>query len=164
MLRRRSRVVRRRLIGFAVAAVLVFAVDQLLKAWVRAGLDRGEQIDVIPGFQISRVLNDGIAFGLFPGRPGVVALLTVAALTAITVGLVTVIDRHPVIALGGGMLVGGSASNLLDRIVLDGVTDYLDPLAWPAFNVADIGIVCGAALVVAGMLIVDGRRADDSST
>jgi signal peptidase II len=60
--------------------------------------------------------------------------------------------RSPLIALGGGLLIGGSLGNLIDRLYRGGVTDYLDPVAWPAFNVADMGIVCGAVLIVVGLL------------
>ena len=61
-------------------------------------------------------------------------------------------------AVGGGMLIGGSLGNLIDRVARGGVTDFLDPVAWPAFNVADIGIVCGVALIVLGLTFFDGHE------
>jgi signal peptidase II len=142
-----------RRLAFLAAAVLV--ADQACKALVRARLDPGETVEVFPGFSISRVSNEGIAFGLFPGRQVVVAVLTVVALCGIALVLVGLVRRHPIVAAGGGLLVGGSLSNLIDRLADGGVTDYLDPARWWAFNLADVGIVVGAALIVHGLLTTD---------
>ena len=60
--------------------------------------------------------------------------------------------RHPYVAAGGGLLMGGSVSNLIDRLAHGGVTDYLDPAHWWAFNLADVAIVLGAGLIIYGLL------------
>lgn len=150
--RRERRERRERLLLFVGAAVAVFVADQLVKVLVRATLDTGDPIHVVPGFDIERHRNEGIAFGLFPGRPALVSALTVIALALIALALARAMRRSPLVALGGGLLIGGSLGNLVDRAFRGGVTDYLDPVAWPAFNVADMGIVCGAALIVVGLL------------
>lgn len=143
---------------FTILAVGVLVVDQVAKAIVRARLDPGEHVHVFPGFSISRVSNEGIAFGLFPGRQEVVAILTVVALCGIALALAGLFKRHPAVAAGGGLLMGGSISNLIDRLAHGGVTDYLDPAHWWAFNVADAGIVIGAALIVWGLLSDEAGR------
>jgi len=154
--RRHRDMARRRALVVAAFAVVVLAIDQVTKIVVRASLDVGEDVAVLPGFQLTHVENDGIAFGLFPGRPGVVAALTVVALIAIGIAVVRASRRSLAVAIGGGMLIGGSVGNLFDRVFRDGVTDFLDPVAWPAFNIADIGIVLGASLVVIGLAVFDG--------
>lgn len=159
--RRLQRLWRRRLMVFVVLAVVVFVADQIVKVAIRGGLEVGEKIEILPFFAISHTENDGIAFGLFPGRPGLVAVLTAVALVAIGAALLSMLRSDPLVAVGGGALMGGSISNLIDRAVRGEVTDYLDPTRWPAFNIADIGIVCGAAAIVLALLRVDEPRRTD---
>lgn len=150
--RRHRRQAQRRWMRFGVLAVAVLVLDQATKAVIRANLDPRERIDVVPGFQISRVANEGIAFGLFPGRQAMVAVLTVVALCAIAVALAGLVGRNATVAAGAGLLVGGSVGNLIDRLTLGAVVDFIDFARWPAFNVADCGITVGAALIVVGLM------------
>ena len=94
----------------------MLVLDQVTKAYVRATLEPRERIDVFPGFQFSRVSNEGIAFGFFPGRQAIVAVLTVIALSAIAIALAGLVARNATVATGAGMLVGGSLGNLIDRL------------------------------------------------
>lgn len=151
--RRARRTLAERWRAFAVVAVSVFVLDQVVKTVVRATLERGETRRLLPGLSITRVVNEGIAFGLFPGRQAIVAILTVLALCGITVAIVGLMRRHRGVATGGGLLIGGSLGNLVDRLAHGGVTDYLDPARWPAFNLADMAIVAGAALIAVGLLV-----------
>jgi len=153
--RRQRHAARVRILLVPAVALIVFALDQITKLMVRATMDSGDFIELFPGFGLTRVRNEGIAFGLFPGRPGLVAALTVIALVAIGVAVARTAQRSLAVAVGGGMLIGGSLGNLIDRVARGGVTDFLDPVAWPAFNVADIGIVCGVALIVVGLTFFD---------
>lgn len=150
--RRERRQVHARWRIFTILALGVLVVDQATKVGIRAGLAPRESHDVFPGFDITRVRNDGIAFGLFPGRPAAVAILTIVALCAIAAALAGLVNRNASVASGAGLLVGGSIGNLVDRVAFGAVTDFLDPARWPAFNVADIGIVVGAGLIVLGLL------------
>ena len=149
--RRRDHLLRVRLLTVALIALVVAIADQATKLLVRATLERGEDIPLVPGFGLTRTRNEGIAFGLFPGNPELIGALTIVALVAITVAVARVAPQSRAVAIGGGMLIGGSVGNLIDRIGRGGVTDFLDPVAWPAFNVADMGIVCGVALIVLGL-------------
>lgn len=155
--RRRRREARVRWTRLGLVALAVLVADQILKETVRGSLAPREDIAVLPGLDITRVTNEGIAFGLFPGRQAVVALLTIVALTAIAIALATLVKRNTMAAVGAGLLLGGSLGNLLDRVIHGGVTDYIDLARWPAFNLADIGITVGAAMIVLGLL----RTADD---
>lgn len=159
--RRQRREEKRRLVVFGGLTLAVFFADQVVKFAIRANLEIREEIGIFPGFSISHYENNGIAFSLFPGRPGLVAILTAIALVAIAFALRSMVRRNPLVALGGGALMGGSLSNLVDRAVRGEVTDYLDPVRWPAFNIADIGIVCGAALIVLALLRADEQPRPD---
>ncbi len=150
--RRQRRQTKARWWRFGILAVVALAADQITKAIVRGSVDPRETIEVFPGFDISRVTNEGIAFGLFPGRPGAVAILTVAALCAIAIALAGLVARNATVAAGAGLLVGGSLGNLIDRLAHGEVTDFLDPARWPAFNVADCCITVGAVLIVLGLM------------
>ena len=150
--RRQRRQTKARWWRFGVLALLALAADQITKVIVRGTVEPHETIEVFPGFDISRVTNEGIAFGLFPGRQGAVAVLTVAALCAIAVALAGLVARNATVAAGAGLLVGGSLGNLIDRLAHGEVTDFLDPAHWPAFNVADCCITVGAVLIVLGLM------------
>ncbi len=149
---------RRRWRRFALTAIGALAVDQLAKVLVRAEIRRGERIDLVPGVDLVRTTNRGIAFGFLPGSRGIVVALTVVALVIIAAVLLRLAGRNTRVAVGGGMLLGGSVGNLLDRLARDGVTDFIDLPWWPAFNLADVAIVAGAAVVALGLV---GRAAGD---
>ncbi len=159
--RRRRRQTKARWWRFGALALLVLVLDQISKAAIRATLAPREVIDVLPGFDVSRVTNEGIAFGLFPGRQAAVAVLTVVALCAIAIALAGLVARNNTVAAGAGLLVGGSLGNLIDRLSRGAVTDFIDLARWPAFNVADIGITVGAALIVLGLLRDGGEGGED---
>jgi signal peptidase II len=145
----------------SVAAVVV-ALDQIAKAIVRASLEPGERVDVALGFDISRVTNSGIAFGLLDdSSETLVVAITVAGLALVT-GWFALASTRPGLWLGIGLLVGGALGNLVDRVRSDGVTDYLDPPLWPAFNLADVAITAGVAVIVLLALSPSGsgRAAD----
>ena len=112
-------------------------------------------------FSIRRVENPGIAFGLFPSATSVVILLTGLAVAWMLVFFARGGARHPALPVGLGLVVGGSVSNLVDRVRLGHVTDFLNIAFWPAFNLADTFIVVGVAGLLGVLLAADrapGRR------
>ena len=158
--RRHRRQTKARWYRFVGLALLVLVLDQISKAIIRAELAPRESHEVFSWFAISRVANEGIAFGLFPGRQAAIAVLTVIALSAIAIALASLVSRNPMVAAGAGLLVGGSLGNLIDRLVHGAVTDFIDLARWPAFNLADCGITIGAVLIVLGLL-ADDREAEE---
>lgn len=151
---RREAGYRFRLMLLIAAGVVV--VDQGTKAIVRATIPVGDTVDVLPGVHLVDTVNTGIAFSLFPGNQGVVAALTLIAIAAIAVLLVGFAGRHALVPIGGGLLLGGSIGNLIDRIWRDGVTDFIAIGPWPPFNVADIGVTLGAILLVLALVFSGG--------
>jgi signal peptidase II len=143
----------------ALAAVALAAVlaDQLTKAIVVRQLDVGDSIDVAGPFTIHHVHNSGIAFGLFSTWADVVTLLTAAAVIWMVAYFARSGARHPVLPVALGLLIGGSAGNLIDRIRLGHVTDFLDLRWWPAFNLADTFIVTGVIVLLVAMMAAERR-------
>jgi signal peptidase II len=138
-------------LGGVTAAVatagVVVAIDQVTKQVAATNVERGGEVSVFPGLEISNTRNSGVAFGVFQDGGVIVAVL-------IGVSLVLLIGyflRHsdvPLMWLPVGMLLGGALGNLADRAREGAVIDFIDPVAWPAFNVADSCIVVGVVLLL----------------
>jgi len=97
------------------------------------------------------VRNTGIAFGVFPGRLEVISLLTAAAVVWMLVHFARSGSRHLLFPVALGFLIGGSVSNLADRVRNGYVTDFIHLTHWPTFNLADTFIVIGVALLLLGL-------------
>jgi signal peptidase II len=141
---------------FAVALAAIGA-DQLTKAVVTSRLGLYDEVHVIGPLTIHHVQNSGIAFGLFASATAVVILLTTAAVAWMLYFFARSGSRHPVLPIALGLVIGGSVSNLVDRVRLGHVTDFLDFKFWPAFNLADTFIVVGVAILLLTLVATDRR-------
>jgi len=131
-----------------VVGAFVVVCDQATKAAVVDSLVLGESRDLALGFELTRVTNSGIAFGLLDeGSDAIVLAITGVALLVV-IGWFAFDAQRPWLWLGVGLLVGGAIGNLIDRIRLGSVTDFLNPPLWPAFNLADVAITLGVVVVV----------------
>ena len=128
-------------VGLVAAGVV--ALDQATKALVRAAIERGERVAVVPGVDLVHVHNTGVAFGALAGGGAVVPVVIAAALLALVAYFATHVERR-LAWLPTGMLLGGAIGNVVDRARGGGVTDFVQlPLGFPAFNVADMSITFG---------------------
>jgi signal peptidase II len=141
--------------GLVAVAGAAIAADQATKAIVSSSLALGESVDVVGPLSIHHVQNSGIAFGLFPTATSGVIVLTGIAVTWMLVFFARSGGRHPILPVALGLLLGGSLSNLVDRVRLGHVTDFLDFRFWPAFNLADAFIVAGVAVLIGALLLAD---------
>ena len=143
--------------GLAAVALAAVLADQVTKRIVThtLGLDQAEH--VIGPLSIHHVQNSGIAFGLFSSATVGVTVVTAIAVVWMLVFFARSGARHPVLPAALGLLIGGSVSNLLDRIRLGHVTDFIDFRYWPAFNLADSFIVIGVAILL-GALVASDRK------
>lgn len=149
-------------------AGLVVIVDQLTKFLLRSRLDLYETITIIPGvLNLTRVHNTGAAFGLmnaidFPFKTIVLALVAAAALAALALYASTLDTAQWLSRLGLTFVIGGAAGNLIDRITVGYVLDFVDVYwrGWHfwAFNVADAAITVGVALMILDLLGVGRYR------
>jgi signal peptidase II len=128
-------------------AALVVVLDQVTKVIVAHALGPGERVDLVLGFELVDVRNTGIAFGLLADGQTLVIVVTAAAL-ALILGYFALNPSRPGLWIAVGILIGGAVGNLVDRLRADEVIDFIDPPLWPAFNVADIAIVAGIAVIV----------------
>ena len=143
--------------GWALALATVGAVvalDQITKAWVRASVDVHEKINVFFLLDITRVKNTGVAFGALSGSGALVFIAVLIAMAGL-LGYFAAHVNEPGLWLPVGMVFGGALGNLADRVRIDGVTDFIDPVLWPAFNVADMCIVIG---VLGVLYLAESRR------
>lgn len=142
----------------ALVAAVVVLVDQVTKAIVTGAISRGEQVDVVGPLKFTLTFNDGVAFGLAGGGGIIVIALSMLALVALGAFIASAPDR-PGTWLAGGLILGGALGNLLDRIRLGHVTDFILLPNWPAFNIADASITVGVVLLAWTVI-----RHDDSGS
>jgi lipoprotein signal peptidase len=157
---------------YALTAFVGLVADQITKLWVVASIAPQQKVPVIPDlFYLAHIQNTGGAFGLFGGLPDVVRRLLFILLPAIIlVALVIFSLRRParpvvifslrrparpvLVQTSLALVLGGALGNFVDRLRLDYVVDFLlfhwrdTALRWPAFNVADMGISVGVALLI----------------
>ena len=147
----------RQWVGFGAIAVAAVGADQLTKQVVASTLMLGEEVHIAGPFSIHHVQNSGIAFGLFSQATSIVIVLTALAVAWMLVFFARAGQRHPILPVALGFVLGGSVANLLDRVRLGHVTDFLDVRYWPAFNLADTFIVVGVAILFAALAGSDRR-------
>jgi signal peptidase II len=143
--------------GGAPAAIatagIVVALDQATKQLAVANIDRGDHVNVFFGLDLTNTRNTGVAFGAFEGAGLVVAILIGISL-ALLVSYFLLHRDMPLLWLPVGLLLGGALGNLADRARDGAVIDFIDPVAWPAFNLADACIVVGVVML---LWVVEGR-------
>jgi signal peptidase II len=143
--------------GLAVVAFAAVLADQITKHIVTQTLSLDEATHVFGPLSIHHVQNSGIAFGLFSSATLGVTVVTAIAVIWMLAFFARSGSRHPVLPAALGLLIGGSVSNLLDRIRLGHVTDFIDFRYWPAFNLADSFIVIGVAILLAALVAADRK-------
>lgn len=137
------------LLAVGVAAIIA---DQVTKQIVVSQLALGDSVHLAGPLDIRHVTNPGIAFGLFSSWATIVTVLTAVAVLWMLFYFARAGARHPVLPVALGLLIGGSFANLIDRLRLGHVTDFIDLRFWPAFNLADTFIVVGVAVLLAALV------------
>jgi len=149
------------LTGLVAGVVLV--LDQLTKAWIVSALTplSPPRLDLLGKWlSLEYTENRGVAFGLLSGL-GLFVVVAPLVVVAILAALYLRTDSPSVWqSIGIGLLTGGAAGNLADRLRLGFVVDFVSVGRWPNFNVADSAISVGAVILVAGWMMADGARAD----
>ena len=137
-------------------AALIVALDVATKSLVRGGLERGESWpDADWPVRIRYVTNSGAAFGILQDQTIFLVVMAFIGLGAIYLYYRYPPFEHGVVPIAIGMMLGGAAGNLLDRVTHHGrVTDFIDFRFWPAFNVADSSISVGIVVLLAGYLLL----------
>jgi signal peptidase II len=139
--------------------VVVTALDQATKTMVRTWLERGESWPSADWpVRIKHVTNSGAAFGILQDQTVFLVVMAFIGLGAIYVYYRNPPFNHWSATLGIGMMLGGAAGNLIDRVRVGRVTDFIDFPNFPSFNVADSSINVGVAIVIIGYLVFGERE------
>jgi signal peptidase II len=152
----------RRDIVFAAIVLLVIIVDQLSKFWILNHLQPGEVLWDARVFRIIHVLNTGAAFGIFKGQTPiliVVDFIGIAAILFLVFGMRRqwpFIDKM-LVRTSVALILGGTIGNMIDRIRVGQVTDFIDFKIWPVFNVADSSVTIGTILLAYCLIFLAGR-------
>ena len=141
-----------------LVALCVVLLDQASKEWVRGAFSLHESVPVIPGFfHLTYIRNTGAAWGMFSGQNVALSALALVMLAVLVVFRRKILPPGRVHRVALGLLCGGIAGNLFDRLRLDYVVDFLDFFVrtshFPAFNVADSAICVGVGIYVLGTLL-----------
>jgi signal peptidase II len=143
---------------------VVVAVDQLTKHLALAALREGRTIEVVGSLQFKLFFNTGSAFSIGAGRGGLIGVLAIGIVVALLRSARSMPGRLATVALG--LVLGGAVGNLVDRGFRRGdgflggaVVDFVDLQWWPVFNVADVAVVAGAALLVVASIRADRATA-----
>ena len=142
-----------------VAAALLVAADQGIKAWATAQLMPVGVMTVLPGIvELRYILNDGMAFSMLAGKQeiliGVTSLMLIGVLVWLLRGQMPPLER-----VAWTLVLGGGIGNLIDRVMNGVVVDYINVLFmnFAVFNFADICVCCGVGLLILSILL-DGRH------
>ena len=157
----------RKWLGVALAVIVA---DHLSKFWVSSTLDFQQAVPVLPFFSLVLVHNTGAAFSFLAHAGGWQRWFFIAVGIIATLIITRLLQRHahqPRLAFALALLLGGALGNVIDRVVLGHVVDFLyfhyRSLAWPAFNVADSAITIGAGLLIWDSLRGKSAAADKAA-
>lgn len=152
-------------------SLLVVVLDQATKYWVQVVLVPYERLPLLPFFNLTLVFNKGAAFSFLSDAGGwqryffIVLACTVAL--GLALWLMRTSPRERLLAFGLALIIGGALGNLIDRIALGEVVDFLDfhwaGWHWPAFNVADSAITVGVVALLWDSLINSRRKSEDEA-
>lgn len=143
-------------------SALIVGADQASKYWIRSNLLPGESLPPEGFFRLTHVQNTGSAFGLFASQTFLITIVSIVAIVALFIFLRYQALRNIRVGLTIGLLLGGSVGNLIDRIRLGYVTDFIDiglqdGFRFYVFNIADSAITVGS-IALALFLILSSRK------
>ena len=148
---------------FFLTALPLVAADQLSKFWIRSNLATGESLFEVGFFRLIHVHNTGAAFGLFQGQSFLLTIIALVGVAALLLYALFFYRKFPFLGnrlgkLALGLVLGGTVGNLIDRIHLGYVTDFIDFDVWPAFNIADSAIVVGIIMLAYSLICLARAR------
>ncbi len=140
--------------------IAVVILDQIIKKAVVGSMALYESIPVLQDiFHITYIHNTGAAFSIMEGLRAVLILLPLVMIVAAIVFMIAKRrTAHPLLMTSVALIAGGGVGNLIDRIFLGYVVDYLDFRVFPIFNLADIAVCAGCGLLILYVLFIDGKQ------
>ena len=147
---------------FYLMALAVVIIDQLLKFLISKFMVLGQSIPLIDGvLKLTYVRNTGAAFSLFKGFSPYLAVIGFVIIAVVLFFHYRISSKRILMQTGLAFVLGGSLGNLLDRLILSHVIDYIDVTVWPVFNFADIMINVGVVLIAFRLFAEEGKYGAD---
>jgi signal peptidase II len=144
------------IIFFAIALVLV-AADQFTKWWIQTNLEPGQSLPDTGFFRLTYAQNTGAAFSIFYGYNGILIIVSSIGIILLLTYYFYIYRRIPYLdttwnRIALAIILGGTVGNLIDRIRLGYVRDFIDVGPWPIFNISDSCTVVGVILFAVSLL------------
>ncbi len=156
-----KRIFRHYLLLFAIS-LLVIVLDQWSKGLIRRNLALGEEIYPIPFlapfFRFTYLQNTGAAFGMFQNANILLLILAVIIAAAVIWYYHRAVDEPLLYRVSLGLILGGALGNMIDRVQLGFVTDFVAVGRFPVFNVADSSVTVGVALIFLGLILQEHKE------
>ena len=146
-----------------IISILIILADQAVKYFIVSGMSVGETLfPVLNIFDITYVQNRGAAFSILSGKMPILSIISIAFCIGVVVYWIKKRPIHPLLCAAVTMMFAGAFANAIDRIFRGFVVDYIRTLFvdFPVFNIADIGITVGAALLVVYFIFFDKEDKD----
>jgi signal peptidase II len=133
---------------FLIPFLGLLIADQAVKHLVRTTMVQGQSIPIIENiFHITYIENPGAAFGILANQRMLFLILTAVIVGVMIYLYCSLSNKKSLTAVSLGIVVSGAIGNFIDRFMQGTVTDFLDFRIWPIFNIADIAICVGLALI-----------------
>ncbi|MGH7412262.1 MAG: signal peptidase II [Candidatus Methylomirabilis sp.] len=159
---------------FYAVAISITLLDQVSKLYIQGTIPLGHSVPIIPDFfAIVHVLNPGAAFGLLAARSASFRNPFFIGISILAIGFILYyrhrgLEDHPLASFAISLILGGAIGNLVDRLRIGMVIDFLDvhyyQYHWPAFNVADSAITVGVSLMLLELVLGERRASDRRPT
>lgn len=138
--------------------LFIILLDQIIKYFVSTNMFLGQSIPVLPQiFHLTYIQNPGAAFGILENQCYLFILIAAVLIVAVIYFYKKIIQLSKLFQVGIALLFGGAIGNMIDRIFIGRVIDYMDFRIWPVFNLADIAIVSGCAIIAFNLLFKTER-------
>ncbi|MFH1221193.1 MAG: signal peptidase II [Candidatus Eisenbacteria bacterium] len=152
-----------------IAAIAVVLADQITKLAIVSTFARGEQTDILGAFfRLGHARNSGAVFGIMRGLGRYFTVFSIVAAAVIIVVIFLARQAQRRVRVGLGLVLGGALGNLIDRLHYGAVIDFIDigandAVRWPSFNIADLAITVGVALLVVSSFKPGTQHCQDDS-
>ena len=146
-----------------IILIISFLIDQLTKLSISSLLHLGESIPKEGFFRITHISNSGTIWGLFPDQTFPLIIGSFFGISLLVYLYHKISSTNPLISMSIGLQLGGAFGNLVDRIRLGYVVDFIDIGPWPIFNIADSSIVVGIAILIFILAYKNGNELNKSN-
>lgn len=143
---------------YFLVIIIIIAIDQLTKYIIYSNMNLYESIPVIENvFHITYTQNFGAAFSILQNQQSLFIWISLLSVIVIFGIMIKLKNSNKILLYSLSLIAGGAIGNLIDRIRFDCVTDFFDLRIWPIFNIADVSIVCGTALLAYYVFLIEPK-------